>query len=202
MRLEASAMSYKYIEADFEVTESEEDMRVFGHDRQWTYRFGKGEYVCIPHGVHQGDERYWGRDTGGFDPRRFWVKQDNDQETRDMMGDVRSRDKGTGTTTTTAPIDAKAKAKATSETKQDSNPSPSISYRTMKVWGGGREVCKGKKFAEGEVLLFAAAILHFWDMTPINVFGQETSWKHPGRKDAAGATKPKGNLRVRMRRRV
>ena len=32
-----------------------------------------------------------------------------------------------------------------------------VDYKTMKPWGGGNEICKGRKFAEGEVVLFAAA---------------------------------------------
>ena len=95
-----------------------------------------------------------------------------------------------------------------------------VSYKTMKPWGGGNEICKGRKFAEGEVVLFAAAVVMFWDMEPVDekpwyaglgedvggvlkIDGKKGTWKHPGHSLGAGALQPKrmGECRVRMWRR-
>ena len=53
-----------------------------------------------------------------------------------------------------------------------------VEYKTMKVWGGGGTMCKGKAFAEGEVAIFVAAILMVWDCEKIGDGGQ---WIDPGR---------------------
>ncbi|KIV86058.1 hypothetical protein PV11_01697 [Exophiala sideris] len=159
MRLEAASMSYKMVEEDFVVTESEQDARMLGKNEAQSYLLRKGELICIPHGVHQSDEKYF-RDPERFDPRRFWAK---DAEKDNSGGeDVR------------------------------------VEYGTMKVWGGGKQMCKGKTFAEREVVLFAAAIVMQWDMVPV---GNGGKWVHPGRKVGAGAVTPVKDVRVRLSRR-
>ncbi|KIX09716.1 uncharacterized protein Z518_00797 [Rhinocladiella mackenziei CBS 650.93] len=158
MRLEAASMSYKTVEEDFVVTESDEDAAMLGKQYPQSFLLRKGEYVCIPHGVHQSDEKYF-RDPGRFDPRRFWAK---DEKEKTEGADVR------------------------------------VEYGTMKVWGGGKQMCKGKTFAEREVVLFAAAIIMQWDIVPVSDDGK---WVHPGRKVGAGASNPKKDVRVRLMRR-
>lgn len=161
MRLEAASMSYKVVEEDFVVTESEQDARLLGKKEPQSFLLHKGELICIPHGVHQSDERYF-RDPDRFDPRRFWVKEDAEKDTNSNDDDVR------------------------------------VDYGTMKVWGGGKQMCKGKTFAEREVVLFAAAIIMQWDVVPLSDGGK---WVHPGRKVGAGANNPVKDVRVRMSRR-
>ena len=73
-----------------------------------------------------------------------------------------------------------------------------VDYGTMKVWGGGKNMCKGKTFAEREVVLFAAAILMQWEIVPVADGGK---WVHPGRYIGAGAVSPRKDVRVRMWRR-
>lgn len=158
MRIEATGMSYKEIVEDFVVTESEEDARLLGRKDPRSFLLRKGELICIPHGVHQSDDKYF-RDPERFDPRRFW-KRDKDEAGDDA--DVR------------------------------------VEYGTMKVWGGGKQMCKGKTFAEREVVLFTAAILMQWDMTVVSDGGK---WVHPGRKPGPGVVTPVLDVRVRMTRR-
>jgi cytochrome P450 len=155
-------MSYKVVEEDFVVTESEEDARMLGKKQAQSFLLHKGEFICIPHGVHQSDEKYF-RDPQRFDARRFWAK-DNDEkgEAAEDQADVR------------------------------------VEYGTMKVWGGGKQMCKGKTFAEREVVLFAAAILMQWDISPVSDGGK---WVHPGRKAGAGVVVPVREVRVKMSRR-
>lgn len=174
MRLEAASMSYKMISDDFVVSESEEDARMLGKPEPESWLLRKDELVCIPHGVHQSDEKYF-RDPERFDARRFWAK-DNNNNNNNAEKTVPSQDeKAFG-----RPDDVR------------------VEYGTMKVWGGGKQMCKGKTFAEREVVLFVAAIVMQWDIVPVQNGGK---WVHPGRKVGAGAVNPKKDVRVRMSRR-
>ena len=76
MRLYSHSMTYKTITSDFMVTESLEDATMAGKSKPRTYKLSKGEYVCVPHLVHQRDERYF-KDPAAFNPERFYG---NDQE--------------------------------------------------------------------------------------------------------------------------
>jgi len=71
-----------------------------------------------------------------------------------------------------------------------------VDYRTLKVWGGGPTVCKGRKFAEVEVITFSSAIISMWEMEPV-----QGHWIHPGKTTGGGSAMPKKDVRVRMRRR-
>ena len=108
----------------------------------------------------------------------------------------------------------------TRKSDKDGEESVKVDYKTMKIWGGGNEMCKGRKFAEAEVVLFVAAVVMFWEMEPAHVKpwyaglgedfggvlkmeGKEGQWKHPGHVPGAGALKPKRmqDCRVRIWRR-
>jgi Cytochrome P450 len=181
LRLESQNSSYKYVNEDVILEESEEDAVIFGRskDDKRTYVLRKGEYAVVPHGVHQVDPRYFAK-PHEFDARRFLT----------------------------------TKEKAT-------NGEATLDYKTMKPWGGGKEICKGKKFAEGEALVFAAAIVAFWNVESIaekpwyaglgedlgGVLkmggGEKGAWKHPGRDGSPQTSHPKdvGACRVKMWRR-
>ncbi len=154
MRLVSPSTSYKAVAESFNITESAEDAALDGKPQPQTYRFTKGTYICIPHGVHSMDGRYW-KNPQEFTPRRFFVK------------------------------DEKNDPKKTS-----------VDMGSMKVFGGGATMCKGRNFAEREVLVFVAAVLTCWDMEPVG--GQ---WRHPGSVMGSGAFLPKKDVRVRLRRR-
>ncbi|EME38721.1 hypothetical protein DOTSEDRAFT_75464 [Dothistroma septosporum NZE10] len=156
MRIEAASMSYKQAEQDFVVRESLDDAKLLGRSEPQSFEIEKGEYICIPHVVHQSDGRYF-RDPDRFNPRRFWVHDANTAGNAGKQNNV------------------------------------TVDYKTMKVWGGGKQLCKGKTFAEREVVLFAAAVISAWEMEPVN--GQ---WEHPGRVPTAGTHVPKKDVRVRM----
>ncbi|KAG4429550.1 hypothetical protein IFR05_014959, partial [Cadophora sp. M221] len=69
----------------------------------------------------------------------------------------------------------------------------------LHAFGGGTSICKGRFFAEREVLIFAAGLLATWDFGPVD--GKK--WKIPGKSyNGTGSANPKGNVRVRMTRRV
>ncbi|KAI9785035.1 MAG: hypothetical protein M1839_001232 [Geoglossum umbratile] len=68
---------------------------------------------------------------------------------------------------------------------------------TLRPYGGGVAMCKGKLFAEGEVLAYVAGIITLWDFEPIGADG----WRIPSHVKASGVTFPKTDIRVRIRRR-
>ncbi|KAL5324197.1 hypothetical protein ACEPPN_008741 [Leptodophora sp. 'Broadleaf-Isolate-01'] len=69
----------------------------------------------------------------------------------------------------------------------------------LHAFGGGTSICKGRFFAEREVLIFAAGLLATWDFTPVD----GKWWEIPGKSyNGTGSANPKGNVRVRMSRRV
>lgn len=164
LRLEAPGTSYKSVVESFQVTESVEDAALAGKSQPQTYRFEKGELICIPHGVHCVDELYW-EDARRFEPRRFFVADSATDEK--MEGEKGKRERKT-----------------------------KVDMGSMKVFGGGATMCKGRAFAEREVLLFVAGVLVGWDVEPAG--GQ---WKDPGRNGGSGAYLPKRDVRVRMKRR-
>jgi cytochrome P450 len=85
MRLDVQGTTYKSVVADFTVTESAEDAAIVGRSKPQTYKLSKGQYVCVPHSVHQRDERYF-KDPAAFNPKRFYVidKEKPDEIAVDM----------------------------------------------------------------------------------------------------------------------
>lgn len=72
MRLDVQGTTYKSVTVDFTVTESPEDAAMVGQSKPRTYKLSKGQYVCVPHSVHQRDNRYF-EDPAAFNPKRFYV---------------------------------------------------------------------------------------------------------------------------------
>ena len=72
MRFDVQATTYRSVTADFTVTESPEDAAIAGKSKPQTYKIAKGQYVCVPHSVHQQDDRYF-KDPAAFKPQRFFV---------------------------------------------------------------------------------------------------------------------------------
>ncbi|KAH0538614.1 hypothetical protein FGG08_004815 [Glutinoglossum americanum] len=72
-----------------------------------------------------------------------------------------------------------------------------VDIGTLRPYGGGVAICKGKLFAEGEVLAFVAGIIALWDFEPVSGHG----WQIPEHVRASGVTLPKSDIRVRVRRR-
>ena len=85
MRLDVQATTYRSVTADFTITESPEDAAMVGISKPRTYKVPKGQYVCVPHSVHQRDGRYF-KDPAAFNPKRFYVidKEKPDEITVEM----------------------------------------------------------------------------------------------------------------------
>jgi hypothetical protein len=187
MRMEVISMTYKQITDDFTATESAQDAAIYGHgENPLTYQFKRGDFVLTPHVVHHFDERYFAN-PHTFDARRFWVNS--------------SASKGAGF--------GNEKSASTATDAKDVE----VSYLTTHPWGGGAQLCKGKKFAESEVVLIVAAIVSSWEFTPAKkgllgefskVEGEEAlkkAWKHPGRVRTAGTVRPQVDFNVIVERR-
>lgn len=69
-------------------------------------------------------------------------------------------------------------------------------YGKLKPWGVGSNMCKGRTFAEREILSVAAAVLMLWDVSPTTA-----SWELPGMLPGTGVKKPVRDVRVVITRR-
>lgn len=70
-------------------------------------------------------------------------------------------------------------------------------YGRMRPWGAGAGICKGRTFAENEILAIAACFMTAWDMDPADGEG----WKIPKMVPGTGVKQPSSPVRVRIRRR-
>ncbi|MCJ1323991.1 hypothetical protein MMC10_000653 [Thelotrema lepadinum] len=68
---------------------------------------------------------------------------------------------------------------------------------SLKPWGEGGGMCKGRMFAEREVLVAVTLVVRFWD---VEADGGEL--RMPGKIPGTGVVRPKSGLRVKMRARM
>lgn len=80
----------------------------------------------------------------------------------------------------------------------DENGKQKAEWGTVRPFGGGATMCKGRAFAEREVLTMVAGLLTLWDVEPADETGQ---WRLPKRKKATGVHMPVEDVCVRVRRR-
>lgn len=154
LRLDTSSVTYKEMKANLDIMESVDDAHMTGRNEPYSYTLSRGDFVAIPHGVHQNDPRYF-RDPKVFDPRRFLVPDE----------------------------------KNPSKLKAD--------MRTIRPFGGGSSICKGRLVAEREILAYVAAILSMWEIAPL----EPSTWEFPGHKMGSAAFLPRQNVRVQIRMR-
>jgi hypothetical protein len=65
--------------------------------------------------------------------------------------------------------------------------------------GGGSSMCKGRQLALQEVLLFTAAIVAMWEISP----AKGVAWETPKKRRATGVYSPAGpDVRIWVRPRV
>jgi len=70
-------------------------------------------------------------------------------------------------------------------------------YGRLRPWGMGPGMCKGRTFAEKEILTIAAAIASLWDIVPAS-----GTWKIPAMRPGTGVMCPVEDIRVIIRRRA
>lgn len=71
-------------------------------------------------------------------------------------------------------------------------------YGALKPWGIGVGMCKGRTFAEKEILGVVAAVVSLWDFEPAD----GGPWKVPGMNPGTGVMRPTSDIRIRATRRV
>ncbi|KAH0596650.1 hypothetical protein MHUMG1_05768 [Metarhizium humberi] len=70
-------------------------------------------------------------------------------------------------------------------------------YGRLQPWGTGPSMCKGRTFAEREILSLGAAIISIWDIAPAG-----GAWVLPAMIPGTGVKKPKRDVRVLISRRT
>jgi cytochrome P450 len=74
----------------------------------------------------------------------------------------------------------------------------SAKYGALKPWGAGQGICKGRTFAEKEILALVVAIFQLWDISPAE---EREDWAVPHPVPGTGAMMPSHEVRVRIQRR-
>jgi len=69
---------------------------------------------------------------------------------------------------------------------------------TIRPYGGGPSMCKGRILAERECLALVAGILLFWDFEPVD---KNAGWVIPEQKKTSAISLPMTETRVRISRR-
>jgi cytochrome P450 len=69
---------------------------------------------------------------------------------------------------------------------------------TMRPYGGGSSMCKGRVLAERECLSFVAGVLAFWDIEPVD---KKAGWVIPGQQKTGAVSRPMHDTRARIKRR-
>lgn len=74
----------------------------------------------------------------------------------------------------------------------------SIDMRTIRPYGSGPSMCKGRMFAERECLALVAGVLSFWEIEPAD---QKIGWVIPKQKKCRTISLPATETRVGIKRR-
>ncbi|UNI13308.1 hypothetical protein JDV02_000065 [Purpureocillium takamizusanense] len=75
---------------------------------------------------------------------------------------------------------------------------PVARYGRLRPWGAGVGICKGRTFAEKEILLIAACFITLWDMEPPG----GGPWQVPGSVPGTGVARPNRAVRAVLKRRL
>ncbi|KAH7191995.1 cytochrome P450 [Fusarium flagelliforme] len=70
-------------------------------------------------------------------------------------------------------------------------------YGKLKPWGIGAAMCKGRTFAEKEIISLGSAVVSLWDIKPV-----DGVWRLPAMIPGTGVKKPVNDIRVIIQRRV
>lgn len=74
---------------------------------------------------------------------------------------------------------------------------PAARHGRLKPWGAGSAMCKGRTFAEKEIVSCCAALISLWDISPVS-----GSWNLPAMIPGTGVKKPVKDIRVSISRRT
>jgi hypothetical protein len=79
----------------------------------------------------------------------------------------------------------------------DENGRKTARYGRLKPWGSGHAICKGRTFAEKELLAICAAVISLWDIRPV-----ADKWEVPAMLPGTGVMKPVRDIRVIFKQRL
>jgi cytochrome P450 len=74
---------------------------------------------------------------------------------------------------------------------------PKVTMKNLHTFGGGMYKCKGRYFAEKEVLIFVSSLLVMWDIYPVEGEVLEV----PGMGNVGASRRPVEDVRVKLTRR-
>lgn len=81
---------------------------------------------------------------------------------------------------------------------QDEDGSLSIEMGSIRPYGGGYSMCKGRVYAEKECLSLVAGVLAFWDIGPAD---KKVGWVIPEQIKTSAVSRPVHDTRVRIKQR-
>ncbi|PGG98130.1 hypothetical protein GX51_06979 [Blastomyces parvus] len=175
LRLHSCPITYRKITKEFKLTESASDAKIASRKPQ-TYQFKEGEFIAIPHTLHNTDSHYF-EDPEEFEPERFLVEKAGD-------------------------ISESSGKSAPSQKRESFTPQPELVLKIPETWtvygGGENTVSQDGKFAERITLGFVAGLLTMWDIQPAKALG----WKIPKRRTGGLVYEPRTDLRARIKAKV
>ncbi len=193
LRLDSAPWSLRNVLKDFTVTESVDDALISSNDNSGgkpsTYVLKAGTYADVPWDLHFTDPRYFPEPTL-YLPERHLKKPAYAANGVSVLHSERLVQQRSNAT---APMSS-----VVDESEVDAkHRNMSAQWGTVRPYGGGSSMCKGRLFAEKEVLACVAGMLALWDFEPSDSAG----WKIPPHGKATGVSMPRCDLRVRITRR-
>ena len=175
LRMDSAPWSIKKVKSDFQISDggrgtnnSIQNRTIHSkHQNATRWLLKRDEYVEVPFGMHFMDERFF------HDPERFVPE-------RHLVPEIKE-------------------AKTDEVDRANDAPREKLvaDWSTVRAFGGGKTMCKGRLYAEKEVLTCVAGMLMLWDFEP----AQGKEWKVPEREKATAVYMPKQDVRVLIRRR-
>ncbi|PGH13758.1 hypothetical protein AJ79_03457 [Helicocarpus griseus UAMH5409] len=175
LRLHSCPITYRKVTKDFKLRESKEDAEVANRKPQ-TYQFKQGEFIAVPHTLHNTDSRYF-EDPDEFKPKRFLKERSVDDG---VSPDRYASSEKQLSSTAQAALELQLPETWSAESDNDNN-----------VGGDG-------KFAERTALAFIAGFLTMWDIQPADGL----AWKVPKKRTGGLVYEPKADVRARMSSKV
>ncbi|KLJ11341.1 hypothetical protein EMPG_13391 [Blastomyces silverae] len=175
LRLHSCPITYRKITKDCTLTESASDAKM-ANRKQQTYQFKAGEFVAIPHTLHNTDPHYF-EDPEKFKPERFLAEEAIDSS-------------------------ESSEKSAPSEKRESLTAQPKLVLKIPETWtgygGSGNTVSEDGKFAERITLGFVASLLSMWDIQPAKGLG----WKLPKQRTGGLVYEPRTDIRARIKSKV
>jgi cytochrome P450 len=172
LRLQSSSFTYRKLVTDLVIPESD-DGTTCTNQMSDSYLFCAGDFIAVPHALQNLDPRYF-PDPHRFDPTRF-LPEDIEGTPASLSG-------------------------AASDTPKGYTQNQHMVGEMETIWpfGGDNVICIGRKFVEGQVLAFTAALLAMWDIEP----AEGRAWKIPKTKSGSTVREPLSDIRVKMKLKV